>query len=59
MALPWDYSLGKVVGSMANVKIIIGKSLQVSSDCPCRGSLARALAENCANAEKTCLTANC
>ena len=37
MALPWDYSLGKVGGSMSNVKIIIGKSLQVSSDCPCRG----------------------
>ena len=58
--LPWDCSLAEVDESMSTVGMIIYKSLQVSSYFAARrGSLARALAENCANAEKTCLTANC
>ena len=59
ITLPWDCSLAEVDESMSTVGLIIYKSLQVSSYCSCRGSLARALAENCADAEKTCLTANC
>jgi len=59
ITLPWDCSLAEVDESMSTVGLIICKSLEVSSYCHCRGSLARALAENCANAEKTCLTANC
>ena len=60
ITVPWDHSLDEVDESMSRVGIIIFKSLQVSSYFAARrGSLARALAENCANAEKTCLTANC
>ena len=53
-----EWAAGKVGGSMSNVKIIIGKSLQVSSYCRCRGSLARALAARAPHLRATPRTAS-
>ena len=59
ITLPWDCSLDEVDESMSTVGMIIFKSLEVSSYFAAVAGHSRALAENCANAEKTCLTASC